>query len=128
MRIDSELWCAGIDYDARRLKACHAHVRATPLAARLFTGAVVSPAHLAVSKGENPSCPYCGQQAGDLRHCAWLCADPRLAAGRPCAEPSDPLQARLFWPKGERNTKALDDAIVSWGLMLDEIILSDRYN
>ena len=128
-RIDARL-CQGIAYDPLRLKALHQAVAngGGRGAARLFTGAVVSPAHLASGRGEEVrECPFCGGAPATLGHLAWECGHDAFH-GRPWVRPVDALQRRLFWPTGRRERAREDDLIVRWGIELDRIIRDDRYS
>ena len=118
---------SGVGYDPLRVKAVLRCYNENPgKAMRVLAGAVVSPMCNAVARRDPGlgECPWCGAPQGTLDHIAWACAG---VPGRPPVRPADVLQRRLFWPKGTKAARAVDDAIVHWAYTLDDLLLQERY-
>ena len=86
-----------------------------------MSGAFISPTVLASAKGQDVTCRYCGTAAATTEHLLWHCKE--LPGERPCAKPSDPLQARLAWPVNCR----LDEPVLQWACHVRLLVLNDRY-
>ena len=119
--------CNDAQYDPPRYKRMLKIVEELPAAARIFAGAVVSPAHYHKGDLVLGECPWCTRALGTWEHVAWECPGRRFRH-RPQQQPNDGLQRRLLRPTALPGRKQVDRQLVEWAVFVDRVIRDHRYD